>query len=200
MGLMSAEGYKDFLASLFPRGAAWNLFTDFKIKKISDSFAQELERVDSRGLALLAEIDPNTTSELLTDFERLLGLPDLGLSLGSTTEKRRGDILAKLTNSGGQTIAYYIQLAANLGVTITIIEFKNPRCGIARCGDRLTAGSWKFAFKIVTPLGISSEDLTRLRLTINRYKPAHTIAIFTDNTLFARAGVARAGDRLRTFY
>ena len=199
MGLMSVADYKDFLASLFPRGAAWNLLTDFTIKKMSDSFAPELERVDNRGLDLLSEVNPNTTSELLTDYERLLGLPERGQSLGSTTEIRRSDVLQKLTNAGGQTPAYFVLLCSKLGVTVTIIEYFTPKCGIARCGDRLTTGDWKFAFKLVTPEGLSVEDLLRLRLAVNRYKPAHTIAIFTDNTTFARAGAARCGDATRIF-
>lgn len=197
---MSVADYKDFLASLFPRGFAWNLFTGFDLKKVSDSFATELNRIDNRGLDLIEEVDPNTTDELITDYERLLALPEKGLSIGTTTEIRRSDILSKLTNSGGQTKQYFIDLAAKLGITITIIEYSSPRCGIARCGDRLSAGTWKFAFKVNTPDGLSNEDLNRVRLTINRYKPAHTIAIFTENTTFARCGIARCGDRLRTFY
>ncbi len=200
MGLMSVDSYKSLLASFFPAGAAWNLLNDFYLKKLSDGFANEMERIDNRAIDLINDHDPRTTTESLTDYERLLALPEKGQALGTTNEIRQNDVVSKLTNFGGQSKNYFIYLAERIGITITIIEYVVPKCARVRCGDRLTAGAWAFAFKIIPSDVLSSENLDRLRKLINRYKPAHTIAIFTDNTDLLYSGSARAGDRLRIFY
>ena len=50
------------------------------------------------GANLLDEIRPSTTFELLPDWERVVGLPDICSVLGSTVTVRRASLLEKLVS------------------------------------------------------------------------------------------------------
>jgi len=189
------------LRRLFPRGIAWirKEETDSELRKLIDSSAIEACRVEERAFELIEEVDPRTTNELLTDWERLLGLPDECESSPEnlTIQDRRDRIVQVLTTSGSQNKQFYVDLAANFGITISVEDVNDQppfRASRGRAGDRLTNGDWTYAFVISAPF----ENATRFRASqsragdrlvdvsnptleclINKHKPAHTIAILT---------------------
>ena len=101
--------------------------------------AEEMERTEARSADLLRESDPREAIELLSDWERVCGLPgDCALSDAvSTVQARRAAVVNILTRTGGQTIAYYRQLAAMIGVEIEVSEYRPFIAGLSRCGERL---------------------------------------------------------------
>ncbi len=122
MGL-SARHYREQMQALLPRGAAWPRADEAFLTKALDGFAEEFARVGARAEALPAEIIPSTTTELIADWERVLGLPDPCVGrLEETLAKRRNAVVAKLTGGGSASRAYYIELALQLGYVITITE------------------------------------------------------------------------------
>jgi uncharacterized protein YmfQ (DUF2313 family) len=189
------------LRSLFPRGKAWDAKEDSasNISKLINALGQEACRLEVRAFDLLNEIDPRITNQLLTDWERLLNLPDEcePEPENLTAEQRRQRIVQVLTTSGGQNKQFFINLAANFGIAISVTDVTDQppfRVGRSRVGDRLTNGPWTFAFVISAPF----ENATRFRVgisrvgqrlvdvsnptlecLINKHKPAHTIAILT---------------------
>lgn len=190
----SASQYRDYLKALLPPGLAFPRDRGTRIDTLLDGMAQELERIDARGEALVAEALPSSTTELLPDWERVAGLPDncSGL-LGETLAARRADLIAKLTSIGGQSIQYFIDVAAALGYTITIEEFRPFRAGISVAGDPLTNDDWAFTWRINAPPvtvtlfrageGSAGEPLASwgnaaLECRMVGLKPAHTIVIF----------------------
>lgn len=192
--------YFDLIRSLLPDGWAW----DAKNQKSSNMYkllagmTEEFTRIDERAMALVRESNPATTFEMLPDWERVFGLPDeCSPNEALTLEQRRQRILQLLTTRGGQNKAFYQQLAANFGFDVGVIEVTDQppfRAGQARAGDRLTNGVWRYAFIIQAPsdsvikfrAGKSSAgdrlllvQNTTLQCLIEKYKPAHSVAIFT---------------------
>ena len=193
--------WQSVLKSLFPRGLAWNAKEDSasNIRKLIDALSQEACRLEVRAFDLLSELDPRVTDQLLTDWERLLSLPDEceAEPQNLTVQQRRERIVQILTTSGSQNKQFYINLAANFGITISVTDVTDQPpflAGRSRAGDRLTNGNWRYAFVISAPF----ENATRFRAgygragqrlvdvsnptlecLINKHKPAHTIAILT---------------------
>ncbi|ATB63772.1 YmfQ family protein [Pseudomonas mosselii] len=89
------------------------------------------------------------TGAALDEYERVLGLPDPCLTDESLAVRQRiAAVMAKLNGSGGQSRAFFIQLAASLGYTININEFKPARAGIAVAGSAVNGSAWTSAWLI----------------------------------------------------
>ena len=190
----TAADYLEQLKMLLPPGQAFPRESGTTLHSLLDGMSIELARVDGRGEALPMEANPSTTSEMLSDWERVAGLPDKCSGvLEETLQGRKNALLAKLSSTGGQSAAYFIELAGVLGYTVTIEEYRPFRVGLSRAGDALTNGDWVFTWLIRAPetsvisfrAGVSAAG-ERLRTwgndtlecKINQLKPAHTIALF----------------------
>lgn len=127
-----------------PSTVLWTLTPGSTTTLALEALATELARIEGRGLDLLEEADPRTTTELLPDWERMLGLPDgCVVELLETTAERRLVITEKYTARGGQSPAYFIGQAAKLGVIATVNEFHSLvlRAGF-RAGERCYGEEW----------------------------------------------------------
>jgi len=184
---LNAENYLQQLQALLPTGLAWAKSSSTTLAKLLTAFAEEFKRVDYRADDLLNEADPRTTNELVAEWEYLAGLPDLCTGIPATIALRRELLVSKLTNTGGQSKQFYIDLAAKLGFAITITEFKRYRVN-SRVNDPLNGEDWAFAWRVnsaqttVRTFNVKSrvnEPLaswgnTALECAITRLKPAHT--------------------------
>ncbi|WP_244933763.1 putative phage tail protein [Pandoraea apista] len=98
-----------------PRGAVWPRDPDALqtkvIRGLSSIYAQNTARANN----LLIDSFPGTAFELLPEWEKTLGLPDPCAGVAPTIEARRAQVVARLAAVGGQSVAYFIQLATNLG-------------------------------------------------------------------------------------
>jgi len=192
--MATAEQYRQALQSLLPPGPAFTREPNALLTKLLDALAQELYRADLRAAQLIDEAFPDTTTELLPDWERVAGLPDACGEIAGTIQERRRDLLAKLTARGGQSRQYFIDLAAQLGFTITISEFRPFRVGMNAVGEPLYGADWWFVWQVNASettytyfrTGASSigEPLRtwgnhRLECVVDQLKPAHTIVIFS---------------------
>lgn len=190
------QTYQRLLKRLLPKGWVWDFSPDSKLSNLISGLAAELARVDDAASNLLVESDPRTTFDLLTDWERVVGLPDACTGLAPTISERRFQIVAKLIRGGTQNKQFFVDLAASLGYTITVDDIEEHdqfRVGINRVGDRLSNGSWVYAISITVPkntirpfrVGFNSagERLVEfgddvLECVINDNKPAHAVVIF----------------------
>ena len=190
----TAAEYRESLRALLPPGKAWTRDPGTTFDDLLDAMAQEWARLDARAEQLIDEALPDSTTELLPDWERVAGLPDTcGGDQSETLQGRRADLIARITSTGGQTPAYFIAVAAALGYTITITEFRPFRAGYSSAGDALTNDEWAHTFQVnaaentITPfragLSTAGEPLRtwgneRLECVINDLKPAHTHVLF----------------------
>ncbi|OJA74533.1 phage tail protein [Burkholderia ubonensis] len=190
--LISADYLRAFQA-LMPRGRVWPTDSDAEQTQVFAGLTQIYARNTERANQLLVDAFPGTTYELLPEWEATLGLPDPCAGPAPTIQQRRNQVIARLSNSGGQSIAYFINFAAQLGYTVTIKQFTQARAGMLRAGDPCYGYDWNFAWKITAPLNtivravagamaagdpLAAWGNNVLECEFRAVMPAHTIPIF----------------------
>ncbi len=166
------DSYRAQLLSLPPPGAIWPKDPSSRFFSLLGALGAVLAAAHNRLVELIDEADPRTTVEMLEDWERVLGLPDscTPTTTNLTLQERRDRVVQKLTLGGGQTPAFFIALAAQLGYAITIEEPRPFICGVSECGD---------------PIGGTYTDRHYWRVRV----PDPRVTYF-------RTGVSQCGDRL----
>lgn len=197
MGVISRTvgEYLSMLKGLLPQGAAWPRHDGTKLEILLKAWADEFARVDQRAADLVREADPRTTVEMLTDWERVAGLPDACTGELEGLTNRREALVSKLGNLGGQSRQFFIDLAASLGFTVTITEEDSyaPFTAGSVAGDALTNDPWQYIWTVHAPessvvnfaAGSAAGDAlaewgnNELECVISRAKPAHTHVQFS---------------------
>jgi uncharacterized protein YmfQ (DUF2313 family) len=188
----STDQYLHMLLALLPRGTAWNRGSQSSLASMLGGWAEELARLDERCENLIDEADPRTTLELLAAWERNAGLPDVCTGPLDTIAERRDALIGRLAYRGGQSRQYFIDLAAALEYAATITEF-SPFVAGSSAGDSLTNGDWAFTWRVNAPEttirsftagSYAGEELRTwgndlLECALGRYKPAHSIVLFS---------------------
>lgn len=187
--------YVELIKGLLPNGKAWcKKHEDSALKKLMTAMSKEFARIDDRAVALGEECDPRTASETIEDWERVLDLPDQCIADPDslTVEQRRNAIVQKIIGRGGQSLTYFVEVAALLGYDITAANY-TPFTAGSDAGDDLTNDDWVFWFNVNAastatyfvaggnsagdPLVDYGEGV--LECLINKIKPAHTNVLFT---------------------
>jgi uncharacterized protein YmfQ (DUF2313 family) len=188
----SVEQYRNLLHSLLPQGEIWKKDNSKVLAKILLGLAYEFNRIDIRTEELLTERDSRYVEELLTEFEAEYGLPEEGLELESTTERRRNVVHSKVIAIGDQDEDYFIAIAEALGYTIEIETFRPAWAGVATAGD--TCGDQNVLFKWIVWVDANAIEysidvnLTQLIHDIVKVKPGHTQVFFRwKGPAFSRA-------------
>jgi uncharacterized protein YmfQ (DUF2313 family) len=187
------DDYVRQLKGLLPRGPAWNMSPTSNLHKLLEGIAAEFVRVHERALDLLREADPRAALELFSDWEVAFGLPDVCASDTDTRDERRKQLMHKIVNGGGQSKAFFIEIAAVFGYSVTITDYRRFRAGLSRSGDRCYGADWMTYWEVHATdfaitrfragagragdaLAVWGNDV--LECVINRAKPAHTSVNF----------------------
>ncbi len=159
-----------------------------------DAEGVALDAAQASADSILVESDPRYTSQLLPDFERVLGLPDTCCSTAtnSTIAQRRARVAEKYYAKGGQSRPYFIDLAARLGYTdVSITGFHQMSCSDP-CDSSVYGQDWSFAWQMnvgdyfaihtmscndACDSPLRSWQPNDLLCRINQLKPAHTVAL-----------------------
>jgi uncharacterized protein YmfQ (DUF2313 family) len=191
--LTSADYLRAFQA-LMPRGRVWPSDSDAAQAQVFAGLTQIYARNTARANQLLVDAFPGTTYELLPEWEATLGLPDPCAGSAPTIQQRRNQVVARLANSGGQSIAYFVKFAAQLGYSITITQYSQARAGILKAGQPVNGYAWNFAWKVTAPLNsvvravagamgagdpLAAWGNNVLECEVRAVMPAHTIPIFS---------------------
>jgi uncharacterized protein YmfQ (DUF2313 family) len=189
------------LLELRPPGPLYRSPVASTFRGLTAAIAAEGVRFRDRVLALVeVEADPQRATETLEDWERWLGLPDPALpaDLVQTTVERRNAVVARLRAIGGQSVQYFLDVAAELGFTIQITELDRALCGSWTCstgGYTFMGGEWEYvwivhapeipmtfarcgASRCGDPIATFGGPSQLLESVIRRVAPAHTIPIF----------------------
>mgnify|MGYP003945768763 CR=1 FL=1 len=138
-------------------------------------------------------ITPYFAGSLLADWERLLAIVP---SVSASYQQRMEAVLAKLGETGGLSIPYFIRLASRLGYVITITEPQPFRAGTSRAGEALWTEDiiwvWRVdvrsnrtqVYYFRAGRSTAGEALTSfgdpvIEQIFNDLKPAHTFVYFT---------------------
>lgn len=195
----TADDYADIYSGSMPTGPAWPRDPDSILMQVVDGIMQNWGRVDSRIADLLeAESDPRFTYEMLADWEDAFGLPDPCVPVVQTLPERRTALVNKMTALGGQSREFFIGIAASLGYTITIEEFRPFQFGLSSFGGKrgaLYGPTARFYWRVT----VTGPRLTRFRFgassfgrdsfldirkaedlecIFRRWKPAGSIVLF----------------------
>lgn len=150
----SQLGPDDFQASALdalPTGPAWPRSLSSVLASFWGAVGDLLAK-HNQDVALIVdqELNPSTTEALLATWEAEFGLPDPCNPGPQTDEQRHAALLARITDEGNLSRQKYIDLAASLGFTVTITEFKPMTC-IGTCVDAITGPAWRYAWQVNGP-------------------------------------------------
>ena len=183
------------ILQLMQPGAAWSDDPESNLGLAMTALANGISRMEASCEALLPECDPRSTTQLITDWERMLGtdpcLPDPSTQ---TLAQRRLIAWWRYTDAGGNNAAYFIALAAFFGVTISIANVRRGMCGLLRCGSPLTPSPNQFCWIVTLPQSVVTRFRTGASMTgqslgaiaasfvaclIAARAPAHTTPVFS---------------------
>jgi len=172
----------------FPReeGAAW--------PALLEPLAEQFAALQDGAEALLREVDPRAADALLPDYERVLGDdPCLGPSSTLPFGIRQALAHQRWTSRGGATPAFFVAVAAAIGVAITITESAPFECGVSQAGDELVREDGRFEWFVNLPAttlvefeagaseaGSPLGDFipSPVECLLRRHAPAHTTVYF----------------------
>ena len=176
-----------------PRGRVWNKDPSSIIDRTVACYAPAYARTAAAAVNLIADAFPATVVDLLTEWQATLGLPDPCAGPSPTLVQARRQIVARLTNNGGQSMAYFIAQAHALGYTITINNDAPFRCGQSRAGHHVGNSDWFFVWTVNAPAFTTQPFLSGqstagdplgstgnavLQCELQESQPAHTILQF----------------------
>lgn len=193
--VIAPEGYLGQLQALLPRGAAWPRERTATLTSLLEVLAEELARTDGSAAALLDEIRPASTLDLLPDWERVAGLPDAcSQTEASTKSVRRGRVVSRLVSRPLMIGSVYEQIALSLGYDdATVIEHDERAAG-AIIGLDVAGGRWRYVWwlrvtgadgrslfntlsSVTEPLA-STPTNDELECRVRAAMPAHTHVVF----------------------
>jgi uncharacterized protein YmfQ (DUF2313 family) len=195
----SGDDYAEAFAGSLPTGPAWPRDPGSTLMQVVTGLMQLWGDVDAAAADLLEiESDPRFTQEMLPDWEEAFGLPDPCVPRVLTIPERHVALVNRMTTQGGQSIAYFTAVAATLGYTITVREYRPFQFGLSSFGGsrgQFQPPSVRFYWRIT----ITGPRLTRFRFgassfgrdsfleivraedlecVLTRWKPARTIVLF----------------------
>lgn len=191
--IYDAPSYARQLAGHLPNGRAWPKDSDSFLMSVMGWLSPTFARNHARAAYLLTDAFPTTTSELLPEWEATLGLPDPCAGTSPTVVQRRAQVVARFLGNGGQTPAYFIGFAANLGYVIGITQYAPARFGVSAFGAPYLGKDWANVWTINAPLqtvviaqyGLAhfgepyqSSGNAVLECEMDSIKPAHTVLLF----------------------
>ncbi|PHX39825.1 phage tail protein [Pseudomonas sp. NZIPFR-PS2] len=194
-GVRTAEQYRTQLQALLPPGPAWDPELVPEVGLILSGVSLEFARLEGRATDILNEMDPGGVSELVADWEKVMGLPDACLGSNPAFEDRRLAVRRRLVEVGGQNIAYFIEIAVSQGYpNASITEHRTPRMGRSRFGAA-HFGTWSAQFMWTFNTGgrkrqgrrfgasywgerFGSNPGDALECQIRERVPAHTAVVF----------------------
>ena len=184
-----ADDYTRQQLQLLPSGPAWPKEGDTPGARVFAPTGAALAAFHARAEQLIEEADARTTSELLVDWERVVGLPDPCLDPPGSTAERRRRVVQRLTYQGGQSAAFFIGFLAALGYAgCTVTEYRPMKCA-SKCNAALNQGGWRYGWKVRVPIAVSKKVMTvrgrcsdplaswgnpGLECLLAVHKPAHT--------------------------
>lgn len=147
-----SDDYLTQLLALQPPGPALPRDPDSIWARLLAAQADGFARVEARADDLVLESDPRTCIVLLTDWERICGLPGecAPKDAVNALQVRRAAVVNVLNRLGGQTPAYFRRLAEIAGLEVEITEYRPFLCGLSACGEALNGPEEvRFAWSVV---------------------------------------------------
>lgn len=147
----STADFTSALTGLLPRGRVWPRDTDSVLVQVVACLSPAYVRSSSAAIDLISAAFPATATDLIPEWQETLGLPDPCAGVAPTLVQQRQQIVARLTDSGGQSAPYFIRLAKSLGYVVTVTNDAPFRCGQSRAGAHVGTAEWFFNWDVHAP-------------------------------------------------
>lgn len=180
---------EDILRLLFPVELGGDHDADLALD------AKHLDTAQASGETLLAEMFPDTTNQLLVDWERVLGITP---GVDDPLQYRRDRVVQKIREKGGLSIPYFTRLAEALGYVVEIVEpvpfMSDWGCADDELFDETVVYQWGLTiynqpiYEFCADTSCADELLlwfneqTVLEELFRQLKPAHTYVYFSYET------------------
>lgn len=140
--------------------------------------------------AVQGAIFPATAGDYIADWERVF---DLVPASDASQEERVIAVETAMSDLGGQSIPYFIRLAARMGLVVTIDINKRALTNIAAVGDPVPDGDLIYQWLINAP--ITSYRALAFEALVQRRRPANTEVTVGYGKPIAE-GILQSADRL----
>jgi uncharacterized protein YmfQ (DUF2313 family) len=128
---------------------------------------------------LINEAHAGSADELLREWEAELGLPPPCITTTQTLGERRAAILAVLNFISGNSVAYYTQVAASMGIEVSVVFDRAFEVGRDGMGDAIGGDSWRLVWHVTASAGLTAAARQLLESTLRKIAPARTFTTFT---------------------
>lgn len=152
---------------LMPRGRAWTRSLTSVLYLLGLALAEEFARIHLRAEKLVLEALPNTTDELLPEWEAFAGLPDPCNPLVQSRRERLQALHARLTDIGGASPERYLRLASALGYDITIKKFRPFEFGRSAFGGGQECGTAELRARM--RVAVPGARITRFEFGVSEF-------------------------------
>lgn len=172
----SSADFTSALLGLLPRGRVWPKEISSVQAQAASCFAPTFQRISDTAVDLIADAFPGTTSDLLSEWELTLGLPDACTVPGSQTiAERQRAVAEKISAAGGPQRSYYLQMAAQLGLAAVIDEFQEACVGPTNVGDFLYGDGWPWSWVVsIGPVYYGTLPAATLNCRLGLEAPEYT--------------------------
>lgn len=168
------DRYRAQFQKLLPPGRALSRTVTSCLADWGEAISVEFARVHDRVLDMYAESFPGTATEMLPDWETVVGLPNDCTYLLTTDADRRAAVLGRLATDYGQSFADFQALAALQSYTLNVSTYETSRAGVMRCGHTpLHNDPWLFASRMSFELKGTDAD-TVMPCTLNEHAHIYT--------------------------
>lgn len=185
---LNAEAFHQALKALLPKGAAWPQDQGTVMDNLLAALAEEPARVMHQAEQLRKELIPSRCRELLSQWEQTLNQQPGQQSLTA----RQASVSQQLKAVGTLNPQYYVEIARQLGYSITLTEHQPCRAGTIRAGQPVNGAGWAHATTVNAPtttarLMVAGDGVGQslqywgnetLETGVRRYWPAHLVLIF----------------------
>lgn len=124
---LTSADYLHTFRALISHGRVWPRDQGATQTQVLSGLVQVHGRQIGCSNYLLADSFPGTACELPLEWESALGLPDPYVREPPTAQQKRARVVTRLASGDGQSTAYYIGSATELGHEIMITNFA-PFC------------------------------------------------------------------------
>lgn len=172
--------YEGALERALPRGVLWRAWLKSGLRQLVQGLAPELARVHAFISVGWRELFPGTAVRLLSEWERILGLPRPGVPAPTLVADRQKAAAAALAARGGSSRTNLEAVAAALGATIIIRTPRDPfRADISKADDPAWDEFQVFVLEIevVTP-PMSLDERARFEAAFEALRPEHAEFVY----------------------
>ena len=117
----SQEAFEDYVEGMFPRGQVFNFESGSNFRKLVAGCAYAFRYTWNLLRSMMRALDPLHT-ENLDEWERELGLPEVGI-VSSSDDKRRREVYRTGFAYGGCSINFYKRILSLMNVNAEIFEY-----------------------------------------------------------------------------